>query len=143
MAARKTGAKSPAKIPHRNRKHTGWWLARFIERFEYDDENKRNLKRRCLAWENTVLIQAKDREQAFRKAVVRARLVEGLESWDAGSSRKGAWRFEGLTSLLPIYEELADGAEIVWTEHAGKSVETIRRRVKKKRELEAFDDTKR
>ena len=33
------------KVPHRNRNHTGWWIASFIERFEYYDENKANLNR--------------------------------------------------------------------------------------------------
>jgi hypothetical protein len=37
------------KVPHRNRNHTGWWIASFIERFEYSDENKANLNRRDVA----------------------------------------------------------------------------------------------
>ena len=67
------------KVPHGNRNHTGWWIASFIERFEYYDENKANLNRRCLAWENTILIKAPNREVAYRKAVVQGRLSNGNE----------------------------------------------------------------
>jgi hypothetical protein len=43
--------------------------------------------------------------------------------------------FEGITDLLPIYEELADGSEIMWAEHAPKKLRSIRKRVKDKREF--------
>src|SRR5262249_32716776 len=52
-----------------NRSPFGWWLASYIERFEYDDEDKQNLDRRCLAWENTIVVRAKTRDEAYRKAV--------------------------------------------------------------------------
>jgi hypothetical protein len=129
-----------AKVPYANRNHTGWWIASYIERFEYYDENKANLNRRCLAWENTILIRAPNREVAYRKAVARGRLSNGNEGWNSSSGRKGTWRFEGLTGLLPVYEELEDGAEILWQEHAGVSVRKIRGRIKRKHELAVFDD---
>ena len=47
--------------------------------------------------------------------------------------------FEGLTSLIAIYEELEDGAEIIWQEHENKTLKTIQGWVKKKEELEVFD----
>ena len=128
------------KVPYANRNHTGWWIASFIERFEYYGENKANLNRRCLAWENTILIKAPNREVAYRKAVVRGRLSHGNEGVNSSSGRKGAWRFEGLTGLLPVYEELEDGAEILWQEHAGVTVRKIRSRIKQKHELAVFDD---
>ena len=127
------------EIPRWNRNHTGWWIASYIERFEFYDEDKLNANRRCLAWENTILIKAEDREEAYQKAVDCARLSEGCEAQN-DSGRTGVWRYEGLTSLLPVYEELEDGAEILWVEHAGKTVRKIQSRVKMKNELEAFDD---
>ncbi len=132
--------KKRSEIPYRNKSPYGWWIATYIERFEYEDEDKSNLNRRCLAWENTILIQAKDRQEAYRKAEKTGRLGDGLEGWnDAG--RRGTWRYEGLTSLLPIYEELEDGAEILWKEHQNRSVKKIKSRVKPKYQLEAFDDS--
>jgi hypothetical protein len=127
-------------IPSRNRTRHGWWLASYLERFEYYDEDRRNLNRHCLAWENTILIKARTREEAWRKAMAQGRLSEGSEAWDSETGRKGAWHFEGLTSLLPIYDRLEHGAEIIWVKHAGRTVKRIRALVKSKHELEAFDD---
>jgi hypothetical protein len=31
---------SKTKIPFRNRNHSGWWIASYIERFEYFDDLK-------------------------------------------------------------------------------------------------------
>ncbi|HXJ35264.1 MAG TPA: DUF4288 domain-containing protein, partial [Candidatus Eisenbacteria bacterium] len=99
-----------------------------------------NLARRCVAWENTVLVRARTREEAFRKAVALGRLSNGHEACDSDSKRRGAWRYEGLTELLPVYEKLEDGAEISWTEHSGRSVKKIKSLVKRKRDLGVFND---
>ena len=128
------------KIPFRNRNHSGWWIASYIERFEYYDENKSNIARRCLAWENTVLIRARSREEAYRKAVALGRLSNGNKGWNSETKRRGVWRFEGLTELLPVYEELIDGAEILWKEHANRTVKTVKSLVKRKRDLSVFND---
>jgi len=127
-------------VPHRNRNHTGWWIASFVERVEYYDEDKANLNRRCLAYENTILIRAPNREVAYRKAVAHGRLSNGNEGWNSSTGRKGAWRFDGLTSLLPVYEDLEDGSEILWQKHVDVTVRKIRGRVKRKHELAVFDD---
>lgn len=130
-----------SKIPYRNKSPYGWWIASYIERFEFDDEDTANLRRRCLAWENTILLQAKNREEAYRKAMTRGKHSEGsLAQFDG---RSGRWRFEGLTSLLPIYEELRDGAEVLWKEHQNVTVRKVKSRIRQKKQLETFDDSKR
>jgi hypothetical protein len=58
-----------------------------------------------------------------------------------GDVRMAMWRYEGLTSLLPIYEELEDGAEIIWKEHPNRTLKKIRSWIKSKYELESFDDS--
>ena len=131
-------AKKP--VPFRNRKHTGWWVASHVERIEYYDEPTKNLSRRCCAWENTVLIRARDRHDAYRKAVIVGRRGDRGEAWNS-AGRKSAWRYEGLTMLLPIYEELEHGSEILWQDHVGRTVRSIRAMVKTKRELSVFDDS--
>lgn len=132
--------RSSTKIPFRNRNHTGWWIASFIERFEFFDEVRPNARRRCLAWENTILVRASNRDVAYRKAIKIGRLSAGSEAWDADSGRRGAWRFEGLTTLLPIYEPLAHGAEILWREHSNVTVQKVKDLVKSKKSLAVFDD---
>ena len=126
------------KIPYRNKSPYGWWIASYIERFEFDDEDVSNLQRRCLAWENTILLQAKNREEAYRKAMKRGRRSEGSPAQI--NSRSGRWRFEGLTSLLPIYEELRDGVEVLWKEHENVTVRKLKSWIRQKMELETFDD---
>src|SRR6266496_4365398 len=46
----------------------------------------------------------------------------GHEAWETDTKRRGCWRFEGLTELLPIYERVEDGAEMWWTEYKNRSV---------------------
>jgi hypothetical protein len=60
---------------------------------------------------------------------------------DERTRRTGRWVFVGLTSLLPIYDKLEDGAEILWREHENRTIRKICSLVKKKRKLEVFDDS--
>jgi len=39
---------------------------------------------------------------------------------------------------LPVYDELENGAEIMWVEHKNKAIKTIKNMVKSKSELEVF-----
>ena len=116
-----------------------WYLASILVRCEWEDGKIDNFNRRCLAWENQILIKASCPEEAYIKAMEKGKSEEGGEIWRNGDENlKGKWHFEGLTSLLAIYDELEDGAEIVWTEYRNRSVKTIQRRVKSKEELEVF-----
>lgn len=131
-------------IPYRNRNHSGWWVASYIIGFEIDNENKKNLNRKCLAWENTILIQAEDREEAYRKSVKIGKFNASDDSTRIrkyGKWHTGRWVFEGLTSLLPIYEEMGDGCEILWAEYNNVSVRKIKAKTRSKKHLECFDDT--
>ena len=131
----------PKKIPYRNKSPFGWWIASYLMRFEWKDEDRGNPNRRCLAWENTIIVRARNRDQAYRKAVRFGRL-QGEDRWSARvGGRTGRWRFEGLTHLLPIYDELEDGAEVLWTEHLHRPLRAVRRLVRAKSKLEAFDDS--
>jgi hypothetical protein len=42
------------------------------------------------------------------------------------------WELLGITEVLPIYEGLADGAEILWTERAPRKLRNLRQMVKPK-----------
>jgi len=79
---------------------------------------------------------------AFRKATALAK-ISATAKWELlGDSpgRLGRWVFEGLTSLLPIYDPLEDSAEVLWCEYKNKSLGTLRRRIKPKGKLETFED---
>ena len=127
-------------IPHRNHSPYGWWIASYILRAAWDDEPNPNPNSRCVAWVNTIILQAPDREAAYAKAIALGS-QSSTEFEDPQRTRKGRWVFEGLSSLLPIYEELSDGAEILWEEYDGRTVRKVQSWVKQKEQLDAFDDT--
>lgn len=128
------------EIPFRNQSRFGWYVAKVLVRFEWEDENKFNPNRRCTVWENEIILQAPDREEAYAKAMEQGQLDDEPDYKMRVGGRRGRWVFEGLTSLLPIYDELEDGAEIAWMETEGKAVKTVQGWVREKTELEIFDD---
>ncbi len=130
-------------IPDRNKSPYGWWVATIIERFQFDDENLDNMRRRCRAFSNVVILKADEREDAYRKAIEYGESgIENKSDWSNGKGRKGRWVFEGLSSLIPIYDELdPDGTEILFDDDNGITVGRVKSWVRKKEDLEAFDDS--
>jgi hypothetical protein len=129
-------------IPDRNKSPYGWWVATTIERFQFDDEDISNPHRRCRAFTNTVILKADDRERAYEKAVEYGNCgIDSKSDWSDEKGRKGKWIFEGLSNLIPIYDEIdPDGTEIVFDDDIGVSVKRVKSWVRNKSELEAFDD---
>jgi hypothetical protein len=113
-----------------------WYVASVLIRFETEEENLENLNRRCLAWENYHIIKANSPDEAYKKAIKLGK--SQVQKYKNSDGANVQWIFEGLTMLVPIYEELNDGAEIGWTEHENKAVKTIKNLVKPKEKLEVF-----
>ena len=105
----------------------GWYVASYLIRFvEVGAPDNDDPDRRFLTWENTILVQARDLHHAYDKAVAFAqRATEPYASHPTGEPVQ--WLFEGLTELLPIYEDLADGAEIMWADRRQRKLSTLRR----------------
>ena len=122
---------------HFKRSDTGWYVAVIIELFEYYDEDRSNPARECTANENLVLIRAETPDEAFEKAVQLGKGLEGVECVD-DTGRTGEWRFIGLNDLLPVYDQLEDGAEIMWTKHDGVTVSSVEQMATLKSDLTAF-----
>ena len=137
--------RKPAKrktIPSRNRSPYGWWVASYIQRFEWKDQQPKSSRSRCDAWENTILVRGKTREVAYKKAMAIC-MSSGPPTWNRHGpppGRLGRWKPEGLTSLVPVHESIEDGSEILWTEYANTTVGKVKRRVKAKGKLETFQD---
>ena len=117
----------------RNRSPVGWYVASYLLRFiEIGRKGNNDPNRRFLSWENTVLVKAKNLDDAYSK-VLKIGRESGGRSYRGGS--KGIpvrWVFEGVTELLPVYEKIEDGAEIMWAEHSPKALKTLRRLVNPK-----------
>jgi hypothetical protein len=113
----------------------GWYYGAYLMRFlELDDEEqKRNdPERRFLAWENTVIVKAESLDAAYAKVERIGKLDTKPYLGGAPPGKPVQWEYLGVVALLPIYEELEDGAEIAWTEHSSRKLKTLRRWVKPK-----------
>jgi len=118
-----------------NRAPFGWYVASYLLRFvEIPGAGNDHPRRRFLSWENTVLVKARSLEHAYAKVVKLGR----AKTRPYRGGPKGMpvrWVFEGVTDLLPIYDKLRDGAEIMWTERSPRTVNSLRKLVKSKRTL--------
>lgn len=120
-------------MPHdKNTSPTGWYLGSYLLRFvELDDDARDDPDRRFLSWENTVLVRAVSLEAAYAK-------VERIGKASSKPYRGGPqgvrvkWEYMGLTELLPVYEELGDGAEIAWAEHTPRKLKNLEQWIKPK-----------
>ena len=122
------------KSPH------DWYIVTIVERFEKLKEDKRNMNRRCTAWENTILVKANDILHAYDK-VVKYQKEAHSEDIAELDGNKGRWIFEGVADIFPIYEELEDMAEISWTEHKRVAVKNVKSSVFSRKELEKIFST--
>ncbi|MFC3151473.1 DUF4288 domain-containing protein [Litoribrevibacter euphylliae] len=126
----------PKKYRNKDVSPVSWYVASYIERFKVVAEDDSNENKRCVAWENTILIKAATPDEAYLKAIEEAK--NGNEPYENSDGVLVQFVFEGLTSLLPVYEELEDGSEIMWAEHENKAIKTVKSMVKEKSELEVF-----
>lgn len=113
----------------------GWYVASYLIRFtEINDQNKDNQEERFLSWENTIIVRASDLDEAYDKVVKIAQ--ESTEPYLGGPDAVPVqWVFEGVTELLPIYEELEDGAEIMWAKHGPRKLKNLKKLVSGRHEF--------
>lgn len=105
----------------------GWYLGSYLLRFvELESGGNDNPDAKFHTWENTVLVKAGSFEEAHEKVLA----VASRETAPYKGGAKGIpvqWVFEGITELLPIYEPLEDGAEIMWADHGSRKLKTLQR----------------
>jgi hypothetical protein len=123
------------KAPYSNKNHTGWWIFGEVQQWVSRRKKKLSATSRCSVWENTRLVRAKNREEAYRKAIKFGR------TGSPSKTRGGEWRFAGMSMLLPVYESIEDGAEILWRDRGRLSVKNIKTLVKTKNQLPVFNDS--
>jgi hypothetical protein len=111
-----------------------WYIASYIIRFiEVSHDHNDDPEKIFLVWENTILVKASNLDEAYDKTVQFASLNTnpykgGLKGVDV------QWVFEGVTELLPVYEDIEDGAEIMWSEYRRK-LKSLRKHVRSKGEF--------
>jgi Domain of unknown function (DUF4288) len=108
-----------------------WYLSREIIYFEFADQTDQD---EYQVWENLILIKAQSPEEAYQKAI-----KHGFDSEEEVTidGRKGRSKFKGLKTLVPVYEDIEDGAEIEWLEYVVEK-DTLESLVKPKENLPTF-----
>lgn len=130
------GLKFGEKLSDASESPVNWYIAGIILRLEVIGGKELQPNNRFLSRENKHLIKVENPNRAYEKALKLGKESEGIYVNSDGENVR--WVFEGLTSFLPIYEELEDGAEIIWIERENKTLRTMRKLIKKKEDLEAF-----
>jgi len=77
-----------------------------------------------VTWVNTHLIHAMTVAEAWQKAVAIGKR-DAIRYHAGGGPMK--WRFVGVWELLPVYDDLADGEELFWTDYGPLMAETARK----------------
>ena len=110
----------------KNASPVGWYYGSYLLRFmELDDAERNNPERRFLSWENTVLVKAKSIEAAYDKVQEIGR--QQTRPYKGGIQGVPVqWEYLGITEILPVYEKIADGVEIAWTERAPRKLRNLK-----------------
>ena len=109
----------------------GWYVGSYLLRFiELEEDGNFDDEKQFLTWENTRLIKADNLDDAYDKLEKMAK--EETEPYKGGPDGVDVqWIYEGITDLLPIYDELEDGAELFFSE-SKKKLKTLKKLVGKK-----------
>lgn len=110
----------------------GWYVASYLLRFvELDRTDQQDPEARFLTWINTILVRASDLDEAYDKTVKFA--LQNTEPYKGGKDGVPVrWIFEGVTEILPVYEDIEDGAEIMWAEKSPSKLKNLRGWVRQK-----------
>ncbi|HEX8916572.1 MAG TPA: DUF4288 domain-containing protein [Humisphaera sp.] len=112
-----------------------WFVAVLIERFDLRGADARNDRRLSRTWENVVLFNARSIAAAYDKAVAFGKLGTGDRTIHDERGRRYRNVFVGVAALLPVYEDLEDESEVMWTDHGDITVARSKRMVRTRREL--------
>ena len=114
-------------------KNGNWYIAEIIEKCEPVERNEKQELRRVTTWGNHHLIKADSPEKAFDKA---EKIGKEAEYKFTNSDKiKMEWIFVGIGELLPIYEDIEDGAELMWNDYGFISNRRTLKMPYKKKEL--------
>jgi hypothetical protein len=114
-------------------KNGNWYIVEIIEKCEPVERNEKQELRRVTTWGNHHLIKADSPEKAFDKSVKLGKEAE--YKFTNTDKIEMEWIFVGIGELLPIYEDIEDGAELMWNDYGFISNRRTMRMPYKKKEL--------
>ena len=135
LSAACTGEQGVRRPMDKNISPVGWYVGTYLTRFiEIESEQNDDPESRFLSWENTVIVKADNLDQAYDKIELIG--IEHGTPYEGGPERIPVkWEYLGIIDILPIYEELVDGAEIMWGSHRPRKLKNLRSLVKLKSEI--------
>jgi hypothetical protein len=107
-----------------------WFLAEIIEEIHVADDEQN------IVHINLVLIRARSDEEAYEKAMTNGR--EGEISYENTDGQLVTSRFLGLRNLLAVYNDLHDGALLIYEERLGVPEEELQGYITPKDQLAVF-----
>ena len=117
-----------------NHSPVGWYVASYLLRFvELNEGGNFDEEKQFTVWENTILVKANDINEAYDKVESEALLAtEPYKGGDEGVPVQ--WLFEGISELLPVYDEIEDGVEIMFGEYKQK-LKNIKKKALSKKDV--------
>ncbi len=107
-----------------------WYLAELVEKITVAGDP------RSVVHQNLILIRATSADEAYKKAVT---VVKNAETSYANPAGKLVQiTFEGISDLVPTYEDLEDGAELMFRRTVGMTDEQIGAMIVPQDRLPAF-----
>jgi len=116
-----------------------WFLVSLVEYCSPDGATQDDDNARSEVWENLYLINAVSIQDAYDKAVeLGTSECQGMNSRRENAASDGEWRLVGVSELIPVYEDIEDGSELLWTNHESIPLSKAREMVKPKEEWVAI-----
>lgn len=104
-----------------------WFMVEIIDRLEPAKVDRKDSKRQCTVWGNWHLIKARNAEKAFEKAEKLGRSFS--YNFINSDKQEMCWEYVGIGDLLPIYEDIEDKVELMWTDFGDISFERSKKLV--------------
>ncbi|WP_264510447.1 DUF4288 domain-containing protein [Flavobacterium sp. N1719] len=96
-------------------KDNNWYIVEIIEKCEPVVRNENQDLRRVNTWGNFHIVKAETPKIAYEKAV---KIGKDAEFKFINSDKiEMEWIFVGIGNLIPIYEDIQDGSEIMWEDY--------------------------
>ena len=96
-------------------KDSNWYIVEIIEKCEPVMRNENQDLRRVRTWGNFHIVKAETPKAAYKKAVKIGKV--GEYKFINSEKLEMEWIFVGIGNLIPIYEDIEDGSEIMWEDY--------------------------
>ncbi len=113
-----------------------WWLVSVCEQNEVVGTDKQNPRRLAATWVNSLLINAPTLDDAYDKALRLSRIGGGR--YRAVGGKTAYWKVVGVVDLVPVYDDIEDGTEIMWTDRGAMTVGKAKKEVLTKSDLKRY-----